>query len=282
MDEQPSDKRSGRALLALGRRWGLFRPALLLGGVALLIFSSTFLLAVEWNGEPKPSEAAQLPSASQPEGDALGLGVAFASIDGGVFVEGLVKLDAALHPTPTPTPKPTPTPLPTPTPPPPPSSNPAPPSEPEPAPPSNPSPPTSSCPTAGMSGFASALFNAINNERTQQGMSALAVHGCVVYVAKIRSDDMAARNYFSHTSPEGETAFTLMDKYGVPYGWAGENLARNNYPNDQTVAIAIRDLMASPGHRANILSPNYTHLGVGFAQDGAGMKYYTMIFIGPP
>jgi uncharacterized protein YkwD len=133
-----------------------------------------------------------------------------------------------------------------------------------------------------MSGFGLDLFNAINNERTQQGLPALAAHGCVVYVAQLRSDDMASRGYFSHTSPEGETAFSLMDQYGVPYGWAGENLARNNYPDDQTVAVAIRDLMASEGHRSIILSGNFTDLGVAVAFDGAGMKYFTMVFIGPP
>ena len=132
-----------------------------------------------------------------------------------------------------------------------------------------------------MNGLASGLFNAINNERTQRGLAPLAHHGCVTYVAQLRSDDMASRGYFSHTSPEGETAFSLLTKYNVPYGWAGENLARNNYPNNQTVGVAIQSLMNSPGHRANILSTNYTHLGVGLAIDGSGMKYFTMIFIGP-
>ena len=132
-----------------------------------------------------------------------------------------------------------------------------------------------------MSGFGLALFNAINSERTQRGLPALAAHGCVVYVAQLRSDDMASRGYFSHTSPEGETAFTLLDRYGVPHGWAGENLARNNYPDDESVGVAIGALMASDGHRANILSGNYAHLGVAVAFDGAGMKYYTMVFIGP-
>jgi len=93
---------------------------------------------------------------------------------------------------------------------------------------------------------------------------------------------MANIGYFSHTSPSGQTAFTLLDAYAVPHGWAGENLARNNYPDDQTVGVAIRDLMASSGHRANILNANYTSLGVAVAFDGTGMKYFTMIFIGPP
>ena len=92
-----------------------------------------------------------------------------------------------------------------------------------------------------MSGFGLDLFNAINSERTANGMAALAAHG-----------------------------------------WAGENLARNNYPDDQSVAVAIRDLMASQGHRDIILGPNYTHLAVAAVNDGTGMWYYTMIFIGPP
>ncbi len=116
----------------------------------------------------------------------------------------------------------------------------------------------------------------------RQGLPALAADGCVVYVAQLRSSDMASRGYFSHTSPEGDSAFSLMDANGVPYGWAGENLARNNYPDDQTVAVAIRDLMASEGHRSNILSTNYTSLGVAAVNDGTGMWYYTMVFIGPP
>lgn len=131
------------------------------------------------------------------------------------------------------------------------------------------------------SDLAQVLFNAINEERIQRRLPPLAIHRNVGDIAKLRSDDMAKRGYFSHTSPEGETAFSLLDRYGIPYGWAGENLARNNYPGNQTAEVAIRDLMASEGHRANILSGHYTHLGVSVAIDTTGMKYYTMIFIGP-
>jgi len=93
---------------------------------------------------------------------------------------------------------------------------------------------------------------------------------------------MASVGYFSHTSPTGQTAFSLLDAYRVPHGWSGENLARNNYPDDETVAVAIRDLMASASHRENILSGNYTSMGVAVAFDGVGMKYFTMVFVGPP
>jgi uncharacterized protein YkwD len=133
-----------------------------------------------------------------------------------------------------------------------------------------------------MAGFARDLFNAINQERSQAGLAELGENGCVTFAGDIRSSDMAANNYFAHESPAGDTAFSIMDAYGVPYGWAGENLARNNYPDDEAVGVSIRDLMASPAHRDNILSTNYTQMGIGYAQDGAGMKYFTMIFIGPP
>jgi len=124
------------------------------------------------------------------------------------------------------------------------------------------------------------LIARLNAERTAAGLPALAVDGNLVAIARIRSSDMAARGYFSHTSPEGQSAFTLLDQWGIPYSWAGENLARNNYPVGETVAVAAEDLMASPPHRANILSPNYTRVGVGYAEDGSGMRYYTIVFVG--
>jgi uncharacterized protein YkwD len=291
-------------------RWSL-RAALFAVGFLSLMASATFLLATEWDGEaapdtnarsgaPAPDEGGQPsdagkgaePPASKPGGagptptpaGTLDVAPALAAVDGERLFEGLVQLAGDLAPTPTP--KPT-----EPPPPPPPPA----PSNPEPTPryvgpiptPRLPAPPPAAradpgCPTAGMGGFGLDLFNAINRERSAAGVAQLQAHGCVVYVAQLRSNDMASRGYFSHTSPDGSTAFSLLDQYRVPHGWAGENLARNNYPNDQTVAVAIRDLMASPGHRDNILSTNFTHLGVAAVNDGAGMWYYTMVFIGPP
>jgi uncharacterized protein YkwD len=133
-----------------------------------------------------------------------------------------------------------------------------------------------------LTGHAATLFNAINSERSANGYFNLGLDGCAVYVAQLRSNDMASAGYFSHTSPSGQTAFSLLNAYLVPHGWAGENLARNNYSDGETVGVAIRDLMASSGHRANILSGNYTTMGVAVAFDGAGMKYFTMVFMGPP
>lgn len=250
------------------------RLLMLVSGVLSLIVASAFL--IEGRGGARQSLA------QQPEPTIAfhrqHNGLTFAQSGRERFYEGLASLARQLAPTATPTPAPTATPEP---PAPPPASLPEY-TDSQPSVPVAP-PPTAQpgCPTAGMSGYGLDLFNAINGERAAAGLPTLAVNGCVVYVAQLRSNDMASRGYFAHTSPEGQTAFGLLDYYGIPYGWAGENLARNNYPVDQTVAVAIRELMASQGHRDNILSPNYTEMGVAVATDGAGMQYYTMVFIGP-
>jgi uncharacterized protein YkwD len=127
-----------------------------------------------------------------------------------------------------------------------------------------------------------ALFNATNARRTANGLAPLRLNQLLVGVARIRSDEMAAYNYFSHDSPiTGHTAFSLMNLHGVPYSWAGENLAKNNYPNDQTVTVADEALFNSPGHRANILNAHYTDVGIALTIDPTGMKYFTIIFTGP-
>jgi uncharacterized protein YkwD len=124
------------------------------------------------------------------------------------------------------------------------------------------------------------LIRRLNEERVAAGLSALALDTDLVVIARIRSNDMADRGYFSHTSPEGQSAFTLLDQWGIPYSWAGENLARNNYPSAETVTVAVRDLMASPSHRANIFNPNYTRVGVGYTENNDGRHYYTVILVG--
>jgi uncharacterized protein YkwD len=146
-----------------------------------------------------------------------------------------------------------------------------------------PAPPASSgLDTSPMDGYEQALFDATNARRVASGLAPLRVNGHLIGIARLRSDEMARYNYFSHESPiTGHTAFSLMDQYGVPYGWAGENLAKNNYPNDQTVAVADEALWNSPSHRANILNTHYTDMGIALTIDATGMKYFTIIFTGP-
>lgn len=136
--------------------------------------------------------------------------------------------------------------------------------------------------TSAMDAYEQALFDATNARRASQGLAPLRANGYLVGVARIRSQDMATNNYFAHTSPvTGDTAFSLMDAYGVPYDWAGENLAMNNYPAAECVGIADQALWDSPPHRENILNPNYTEMGIGLRVSPGGMYYFTILFTGP-
>jgi uncharacterized protein YkwD len=286
MEAPPEAPPPPRRLLTASWQRRLTASLVAITGAGLLLLASAFVVNASLDqGEAASQAERALPPASFGEqtfvASSLDVGSALAAIDPDRLFGALAGLSAALKPTPTPTAEPTATPRPAAV------EQPFVPQAPAPsqpaAPPAAPAdPPAASCPTASMGGFGLDLFNAINGERTSRGMPALAAHGCVVFVAQLRSNDMAANSYFSHTSPDGSTAFSLMDANGVPYGWAGENLARNNYPDNETVAVAIRDLMASQGHRDNILNPNFTHLGVAAVNDGTGMWYFTMVFIGPP
>ena len=145
-----------------------------------------------------------------------------------------------------------------------------------------PPPAASSLDTSPMDAYARALLSGTNARRVSNGLAPLAENGYLNGIARIRSQDMADHNYFAHVSPiTGDDAFGLMDKHGVPYGWAGENLAKNNYPESECVDVAEQALWESPPHRENILNPHYTDVGIALVVDATGMKYFTIVFTGP-
>ena len=82
--------------------------------------------------------------------------------------------------------------------------------------------------------------------------------------------------YFDHYAPDGESAFSELAVRGIRYRLAGENLARNNYAEAKTVAAAFEGLMASPGHRANILEERFSKVGVAAVQSGKMWVYVTV------
>jgi uncharacterized protein YkwD len=91
---------------------------------------------------------------------------------------------------------------------------------------------------------------------------------------------MAAKGYFAHSSPTGETAFSVMGRLGISYGLAGENLARNNYSDAQSVDVAVSGFMSSATHRANVLEARFTRVGIAVAYAG-DMKYFVVVYSGP-
>lgn len=117
------------------------------------------------------------------------------------------------------------------------------------------------------------LINQVNQERAKNGQQALKIDYDLVALAKKKSHDMAANNYFSHVSPTLGTVYNMLDNAGISYSRAGENIARTG-----SVSRAHPLFMNSAGHRANILHSGYTHIGVGIVKQGTSY-HITQIFI---
>ena len=113
----------------------------------------------------------------------------------------------------------------------------------------------------------------VNAEREKRGLKALTYDWELSRVARYKSQDMKDNNYFSHTSPVYGSPFQMMKNFGISYRAAGENIARGQ----ATPEAVVNAWMNSEGHRKNILSTSFTHIGVGYVSDG---KYWTQMFIG--
>ncbi|HWO72016.1 MAG TPA: CAP domain-containing protein [Dehalococcoidia bacterium] len=123
------------------------------------------------------------------------------------------------------------------------------------------------------------MFQAHNAERSSAGVAGLSLDARLVAIARERAQNMAAMNCFAHEGC-GPGPFTLLNAAGYSYSIAGENIARNNYPDSQTVDVAMTGFMNSPGHRSNILDARYTKVGIGVAVGANGMKYFAVVFAG--
>src|SRR6266852_9104940 len=107
------------------------------------------------------------------------------------------------------------------------------------------------------------MLELVNGERVAAGLRPLVADSEITQVARQHSVDMFARGYFAHDTPEGHDPFERMREANVRFVTAGENLALA-----PTVQVAHRGLMNSPGHRANILHPQFSRVGVGIMDGG--------------
>jgi len=107
------------------------------------------------------------------------------------------------------------------------------------------------------------MWTLINQERIKAGIGQLAMSSKLRELARDYARDMFARGYFSHYNPEGQSPFDRMEKRGITFIAAGENLALA--PN---VYLAHHGLMNSPGHRKNILSADFGKVGIGVIDGG--------------
>lgn len=117
------------------------------------------------------------------------------------------------------------------------------------------------------------MIVSVNKERTQRGFKALTFNPKLRDVGRLHSADMFNRGYFAHYSLESKNVADRADAAGIKYLVIGENLALA-----PSLDLAHNGLMNSPGHKANILSPDFGKIGIGIMDGGVYGLMVTQIF----
>jgi len=112
------------------------------------------------------------------------------------------------------------------------------------------------------------VFRLTNQKRQEAGLPPLKLDPVLSQAAKNKGEDMLAKDYWAHVSPDGVEPWKFFLDAGYKYRYAGENLARD-FSN---AASAVDAWMASPSHRENMLSPKYEEIGIAVVEgDLAGV-----------
>ena len=122
--------------------------------------------------------------------------------------------------------------------------------------------------------FEEQVVKLVNEKRAAAGLKVLKSTSSLNNAAEKKSKDMRDKGYFSHTSPTYGNLPSMLQKFDISYKAAGENIAAGQ----TTPASVVSSWMKSPGHKANILSKKYTHIGVGYVSGGNYRHYWTQIF----
>jgi uncharacterized protein YkwD len=142
--------------------------------------------------------------------------------------------------------------------------------------------PPAGCAAITDADIETAVLDYVNGERTRAGLGTLAAQYQLSAAATLHATDMACKNYFSHTGSDGSSPFDRIKAQGYIYYYAGENLfAGNGVYNNAGQAVSA--WMNSPGHRQNILNPEFTEAGVSyvFNADSTYGAYFAIVFARP-
>lgn len=129
--------------------------------------------------------------------------------------------------------------------------------------------------TTAMTTDEKEVFDLINNQRIQNGLSALKLDTETLRVARIKAQDMVDNNYFSHNSPTYGSPFQMLNSFKISYKTAGENIAGNS-----SNSSAVTAWMNSSGHKANILNSSFNYTGIGVVKSSKYGKVYVQMFLG--
>ncbi|MFI1754035.1 CAP domain-containing protein [Streptomyces sp. NPDC020571] len=128
----------------------------------------------------------------------------------------------------------------------------------------------------GLARTTSEVVALTNRERAGAGLPALSADARLTAAAQAHSADMVARDFYSHTDPDGGRPWDRAAAAGAARRTVGENIACGQ----RSPADVVEGWMNSPGHRANILKADFTHIGVGLAGGGRAGTYWTQLFGG--
>lgn len=132
--------------------------------------------------------------------------------------------------------------------------------------------PQSATPPKTITGFESEMLELCNQQRRANGKPDLTLNKTLCANAAVRAEEISRDNWFSHQRPDGTMCFTAVT---VDYMTCGENIAYGT----RTASATVAAWMDSPGHRANILSDEFTQAGFG-CYELDGVRYWTQFFIG--
>lgn len=132
--------------------------------------------------------------------------------------------------------------------------------------------------TVTYSEFANRVLELVNIERANAGVAPLVLDEALCNAANMRAIEMDRTGEFSHTRPGGRECFTVVDYCNIGYMMCGENIAAGQ-PTPEEV---MNSWLGSAGHKANILSPEYTKMGLGYSTGGGGeyRHYWAQEFAG--
>lgn len=134
---------------------------------------------------------------------------------------------------------------------------------------------TSQSMSEGEMAWALEVLNLVNQERAKMQLPPVEWHEQASGVAYGHSVDMDVRAFFDHVNPDGDDPGDRLRAAGIDWRTYGENIAMGHSSPGEVMAA----WMNSPGHRANILEPQFTHLGVGVHSSYQGGPWWTQNFL---
>jgi uncharacterized protein YkwD len=117
------------------------------------------------------------------------------------------------------------------------------------------------------------ILDAINTERAANGLNPLTMSDSLSAIAREHAQDMVNRQYFNHTTPDGQGPYQRLLAAGVGFAAYGET---SHFP-DARGPSAVADWLRHPGGKRQMLDARFTMAGVGIAYSTAEQRYYVNV-----